>query len=185
MITLNLLSPQRKEALRFRILYAVIERLMIMLVAATLVTTAVMTVVKIELTRTLSDVLSRQVLSKEYVSANNDTGRLNRAVDSIARTQLQTASMARLVEEVAKRTPAGAAVENLDFDVKSRSLRLSGKASTRDVLLAYSEALRASPMFETVDLPLSNLFQRTEISFQINMLVRIEELRKYPVAPKP
>jgi Tfp pilus assembly protein PilN len=184
MIALNLLSPGQKEALRARVIYAMIERLMIALVSSVLAPSILLLLIKIELTKGLGEVQTRQILSSEYVTVNNDIRQLNQQVGRVEALQRMAVSPSELLRDVATRTPPGVQVTGMDFDVKSRAMRLSGTAVDRDALLAYEEAFRASPFVETLQSPISNLFQKTDIAFQFTIVLDVDAMKKvYEAAP--
>ena len=184
MIALNLLSPDQKEALRARVIYAMIERLMIAFVTSTLLASILLLLVKIELTSALAGVQTRQILSSEYVTVNNDIRQLNQQIGRVEALQKMAVSPSELLRDVASRTPEGVQVTGLDFDVKTKSMRLNGTAAAREDLLAYEEAMRASPFVDDLKSPISNLFQKTDINFQFLIVLDVEAMKKvYEASP--
>lgn len=184
MITLNLLSPEKKAALAARIIYAMIERLMITLVISSLCVTIALLFVKAQLTWNLSNTQSRQILTNEYAATNSDTKRLNAAAAKLDAIERAVTPVPPLIEDVASRTKAGIRIERFDYDVASKTLRLTGVADTRADLLAYQEALRGSPYVKKADLPISELFDKTDLHFTIQAEIDGEALKK-TVEPKP
>lgn len=184
MISLNLLSPDQKEALRARVVYAMIERLMIAFVSSLLIASIVLLLIKIELTTNLSQVQTRQILSSEYVTVNNDIRLLNQQISRVETLQRMAVSPTELIRDVAARTPPGVRVTGMDFDVKTQSMRLNGTAAGRDDLLAYEETMRASPFVQSLQSPISNLFQRVDINFQFLIVLNVEAMKKvYETSP--
>lgn len=184
MISLNLLSPNQKEALRARVVYAMLERLMIAFVSTTLLASILLLLVKIELTKALGDVQTRQILSSEYITVNNDIRQLNQQITRVEAFQKLAISPSELLRDLATRTPEGVRVTGLDFDVKTESMRINGTAAGRDDLLKYEEAVRASPFVATLQSPISNLFQKTDISFQFLIVLNVDAMKKvYEPAP--
>jgi Tfp pilus assembly protein PilN len=184
MIALNLLSPEQKAALRARVIYAMIERLMIAFVSSLLIASIVLLLIRIELIQDLSQVMTRQILSSEYVTVNNDIRQLNQQIGRIETLQRMAASPSELLRDVAARTPQGVRVTGMDFDVKSQSMRLNGIAATRDDLLAYEETMRSSPFVKSLQSPISNLFQKTDINFQFMIVLNVDAMKKvYETAP--
>ncbi len=178
MIALNLLSPEQKNTLLARVIYAMIERLMIFFVALTLSLAIVLLLVKISLTQVLTVAISRQVLSSQYVGVNNETKRLNNIAIQVAKLQSAIVPIDSLIEDVASRTPPGITLDSLNYDVKSNAMGLSGRADTRGHLLDYEEALRGSPFVKSLDSPISNLFQKTDISFTLQAITDTDAVRK-------
>ncbi|HTK59777.1 MAG TPA: hypothetical protein VL283_01085 [Candidatus Baltobacteraceae bacterium] len=184
MIALNLLSPAQKQALRARVIYAMIERLMIAFVSSLLIASIVLLLVKIQLIQNLGQVQTRQILSAEYVTVNNDIRQLNQQIGRIETLQKMAVSPSELLRDVVNRTPPGVRISGMDFDVKTQSMRLNGVASGREDLLAYEESMRASPFVKSLQSPISNLFQKTDINFQFMIVLNVDAMRKaYETAP--
>lgn len=185
MIALNLLSPAQKSALRARIIYAMLERFMIMLVMATLAASTLLLLVKIQLTQNLGQVVARQILSTEYVSVNHDIKELNRLIARVLAVQAQAASPSTLIRDLAGRTPPGIMITGFDAELRTQSLKLSGIAREREALLAFVEALKGSPYVQKVESPISNLFQKRDINFQLQVVLDVAALKQAlePAAP--
>lgn len=176
MITLNLLSPTQKEALRARVIFAMTERLMIVLISVMLLGCIFLLLLKIELTKTLAEVQARQVLTSDYARANNDIRSLNRQVVRVEALQKLALSPSSLFRDLAIRTPQGVAITSLDLDMKSGSMRLNGIAARRDGLLAFEAALKQSPYVKSLESPISNLFQKNAINFHFDIILDVAAL---------
>jgi len=184
MITLNLLSPAQKEALRSRVVFAMLERLMISMVGVMLVASILLLLIKIELIKNLAEVQTRQVLTADYAKANNDIRLLNQQITRIDALQKMAISPSSLLRDLAARAPAGITVSSLDFDVKSGSMRLNGAAARREDLLAFETAMKQSPFVKSLESPISNLFQKTDISFHFDIILNVAALHA-PFEPAP
>jgi len=58
-----------------------------------------------------------------------------------------------------------------DLATKDYNILLVGKADDRDALMSYKEKLASESCFTDVNLPLSNLVSKENISFQMNMKI--------------
>ena len=177
MIALNLLSPAQKESLRLRVLFAMIERLMIALAAAVLLFAILLQVLRVRLTHAYSNVVSRQLLSTEYVSVNNEIKRLNETIGRIERIQREVVPASNLLIDVAGRVPPEVQIANLTFETRTQSLRMSGQAKTRAALLTFEESLRKSPFIKTLESPISNLFEKQNINFSFQAILEVNALK--------
>lgn len=184
MITLNLLSPAQKEALRGRVIFAMIERLMILILTATLAGSALLLLIKMELINGLGGVQVRQVLTTDYAKANNDIHALNQQASRIEALQKLALSPSSMMRDLAARTPPGVSVTGFDFDVKTSSMRLNGVAARREDLLAFETSMKASPYVANLESPISNLFQKTDISFHFDVTLNVDALHA-PFEPSP
>lgn len=178
MIALNLLSPNQKEALRTRIIYAMIERLMIAFVASMLLSSIILLFIKIELIQVLSQVQTRQILSSEYVTVNNDIRLLTQQITRIESLQRMAFSPSSLILEIGSRTPSGVGLTGLDMDIKTKSMRINGISVDRENLLKFEESLRSMDFVTSLESPISNLFQKSDINFQFTIILDAEALKK-------
>lgn len=184
MIRLNLLSPAQKAALRTRVLYALIERLMISLVSFALLSGFLLAFVKFQLADNLKEIQSRQILTAEYVTVNDSVRALDQQLGRVEALQKLAISPSTLIHDIAERTPPGVAVTALSFDVAGGKMDLNGVAVTREALLAYESALRQSPFIAQLDSPISNLFRKTDANFQFAIRLNVEALKNaYGIAP--
>ncbi|WKZ29564.1 MAG: PilN domain-containing protein [Patescibacteria group bacterium] len=177
MITLNLLPPPLKAALRRRAIYAALEQVMIAAFGLLLTACVLLLLVRIRLLRVLNDVQGRQILSAEYLSVNKDIRALNAQIGRIELLQKMQISPTALLLDIGQRTPEGVRLSSIDFDVSSESLRLSGRAQRREDLLAYESAIKASPFVKSLDSPISNLFQKSDINFQFKIVLNVQALK--------
>lgn len=176
MIALNLLSPQQKKALRSRMIYALIERVSIVGVTATLLATIAVLQIRIELIKNLQSVQARQLLTANYMRANKDIAGLNAQIARVETLQKLAISPGSLLLDITGRTPPGVGIANLDFDVASGSMRIAGTAAQREDLLAFEEALKKSPFVKKLTSPISNLFEKTDISFSFDIALETAAL---------
>jgi Tfp pilus assembly protein PilN len=78
--------------------------------------------------------------------------------------------------ELSNIMPAGLYLEKLS--TKDYLMTISGKAKTRNDLLAFQEKLKESPCFANTDVPLSNLVSRENVEFEINLEINKDCLKK-------
>lgn len=177
MIALNLLSPSEKKGLLIRVQHSIIERLMFMLIASTLAASLLVTLVKAELAKDLAGVISRQVLSKEYSDVNESTRQMNETIARVEALQKLAYPVSAVIEAVAKDAPAGVTVTGLDLDARTGEMRITGGATDREALLAYEQTIRALPIVKGFDSPISNLFQKQNITFQFHVTIDDDKVR--------
>ncbi len=184
MNVLNLLSPSQKEALRMRVIYAMLERLMVTLVFFAFLSGVLLILAKIQLSKNLADIESRQILTAEYLTVNDDVKALDQQIARVETLQRMAISPSALVRDIAERTPEGIAIASLGFDVTNSKLDLTGIAAKREDLLAYEGLLRKSPFIKQLDSPISNLLRKTDVNFQFAIQLNVEVMRKaYEPAP--
>ena len=184
MIRLNLLSPAQKDALRLRVLYALIERLIVTLVFFAFLSGILLILTKIQLSKNLTEIESRQILTAEYVSVNDNVKALEQQIARIESLQRMATSPSSLIRDIAERTPAGIAIASLRFDIPSASLEMTGVAARRDDLLSYETTLKESPFIKQLDSPISNLLRKTDVDFQFTIHLDAEAMKSaYEISP--
>lgn len=84
-------------------------------------------------------------------------------------------SFSWLLSEIEGALPGGVRVQKLV--TKEYQVLLSGTADTREAFLQMEAALKRDGCFTQFNAPLSNLFTETDVSFQIDFMVKEECLR--------
>jgi Tfp pilus assembly protein PilN len=78
-------------------------------------------------------------------------------------------------QEISGKMTEGIRIESLA--TKDYKVLLAGKASSRDELISFKDDLSASACFDLVDLPISNLVSKNDVSFQIDIKVKEDCLK--------
>lgn len=184
MIGLNLLSPAQKDALRMRVLYALIERLMITLVFFTFLSGFLLILTKIQLSKNLTEIESRQILTAEYLTVNDSVKALEQQIARIETLQHMAISPSSLLRDIGERTPEGIAITSLRFDIPASILEVTGVAAKRDDLLSYEASLKKSPFVKQLDSPISNLLRKTDVDFQFAIKLNADAMKEaYETTP--
>ena len=63
-------------------------------------------------------------------------------------------------------------------------MRVNGVAARREDLLAFETAMKQSPYVKSLESPISNLFQRTDISFHFDIVLNTVGMHA-PFEPAP
>jgi Tfp pilus assembly protein PilN len=184
MISLNLLSPQQKEALKTLVFCVLVERFTAGVVVLAGVLTIALISVKIGLADQLHVIEARQLLSSEYSSTNQDTRNINAIAARVDKIQGASIALSPVIQDLLSRVPDGVQVSVLSLEAESLGFSVSGVAATRDELLAFETALRGSPYLTKVDNPLNNLFEKTDAHFTMTAALQLSATGTQ-VAPKP
>ena len=67
--------------------------------------------------------------------------------------------------------PSGIALHSLEGTAENRTVVISGTADDRSQLLAWRDALQSLDLVESIDLPLENLLEKNNISFQLTIIL--------------
>lgn len=74
--------------------------------------------------------------------------------------------------ELTNALPSGVVLSRITIDSSTKAATITGSATTRAELLALGEQLRAIDWISTVDIPISQLTEQTDISFTIRITLR-------------
>lgn len=114
---------------------------------------------------------SNRMLASENATGNEEV--LAHAAEqvSLMKEYLRPPSVATALSALTSRIPAGIVVSNVSVTPGTGgtdSVSLSGSAKTRDNLLSFADALRASSSLSGVSVPLSQLAGETDIKFTLS-----------------
>jgi len=80
-----------------------------------------------------------------------------------------------VLDELASAIPPGITVSSAKIDRANQAIELQGLAHTRDDLLALKTELDDSDMFDEINLPISNILQKDNITFAITAKLIIND----------
>ncbi len=70
--------------------------------------------------------------------------------------------------------PQDIKITGITLDINDFSINIPGTAKTRDALIAYEARLAALPWVEKTYLPTSQLLQKNDVTFQIQLTIKME-----------
>jgi hypothetical protein len=80
------------------------------------------------------------------------------------------------VEKIARRTVVLDSIAFTSEEAPVESIQLSGEAPSRSLLVQFRDDLEESPLFKSVELPLSNLAKDKDVPFNITIIISNENL---------
>jgi hypothetical protein len=118
-------------------------------------------------------------LTDNLVSASNYNASVNKNIKQINRILNQT----RLAQseyflwspfliDFTNDVPNGVVLTGAFFDAKKKTINISGKAETRQDLLSFQDKLNSSPTLESVDIPLSQLTEKENVTFSLTAKIK-------------
>jgi Tfp pilus assembly protein PilN len=179
-IFLNLLPPERKESL-VNVFYAKTFLARLIIVAGLFLLAD--TVLGVYYFRSLqhdknalAQAGANNTSAQEEYRAYQDTFEtINQKTRSTDGYLTLHTSFSWLLAEIENALPGGVRIQKLV--TKEYQVLLSGTADTREAFLQMEAALKQDSCFTQFNAPLSNLFTETNVSFQIDFMVKEECLR--------
>lgn len=106
-------------------------------------------------------------ISREADEAVNNVLALNKLINklsSVPKLPLMGETLDKLFEDKIE----GISFESIDY-TNQKVITIAGRASTREILLAFTRKLNQDSYFSNVSSPISNLIKSTDINFQITL----------------
>lgn len=113
-----------------------------------------------------SDSSQRYAFYDEQIQKiNGQTGQLNLAGEKY---RILTARFWSIINSV----PQDIKISNIILDINDTTMNIPGVAQTRDALIAYDKYLLTLPWVEKTSLPKSQLLQKENVPFQIQITIK-------------
>ncbi|NQU84013.1 MAG: hypothetical protein HQ536_04870 [Parcubacteria group bacterium] len=175
MITLNLLSPQKKKETEENILYASIKNILAIFLIFIIFVSVILLGSKLILSRNFEKVIEQTTLIvKEYGGVNRNIKEINDKLINISKSQEEFIEWSSNLLQTAKLVPENIEISAIVLRKGSSQTLLKGYAKTRGELLILKTNLEESELFEKVELPFSNLLKREDIDFEFQLTLSEE-----------
>ncbi|MEK9152242.1 MAG: PilN domain-containing protein [Patescibacteria group bacterium] len=172
-ISLNLLPPQKKDALRQGFLLAYVQTMVFLFFLVAVMVAAVLIPVRIMLKADYDDIVRQTSPEKdEFAAALAEIRDINAFLKRIDGLQTSSVPWSATLRSLTDLAPAGVHLETLAVGAHS-AITLSGTAETRDDLLTFEERLKSAPFLSKVESPLSNILQKKNVKFEIQVTYRV------------
>lgn len=111
-------------------------------------------------------------VSPEVIMLENRAKSLNEEILIASNIVKAMPDWSNTVDEIRSRVTTGIVVNNFSVSKPSEPIKLSGVAKTRSNLNDFKKSLEESPMFITLDIPLSNLGKKEDIPFTASVMLK-------------
>jgi len=169
-IYLNLLPPHKKKALqKVRILaFFQTVSLVVLLVAASIISTLIL--VRGQLQASYHDLQQRSTTAsaEEATDIISDIKQTNLYLQEIDAASKLFVPWSEAVRNIAALIPPNTRLEKMEIDSTGK-VRLLGIAATREGALELLQRLNETPYLTDIVSPLSNILQKENVNFDINM----------------
>jgi len=108
---------------------------------------------------------------------NNPVETLARARNVLAllQAQLYKKQYSTITTEAFDTRPSGITISSVVFDRTARTYVIQGLADNRDALVEFSRRLEASPRFEKISLPISDLARSNDLNFRLTLTLALPD----------
>lgn len=164
---LNLLPPEKKKALRQGLMLAFALSMTLVVFLVALSVTATIVSVRVLLANNYATLKAPVSGQDDYTDSATSIKQINTYVHRVEGYMNRSSGWTDRLIELSEVVPTGVVIDNMTFS--GGKLIVRGYAVTRDDLLVYTERLSKMPFVSHIDSPLSNLLQKRDVRFELDM----------------
>lgn len=168
-VTLNLLPPANKAALRTGFVFAYVQSILIIVMVMALLAAGTLAAMRMQVQGVYEDFTARSTTSsREFDTMIEETKAINGYLTRMEAMRMSTTSWSTVLRTVTELTPSGIRISGIRAGATG-IVSVTGTAATREDVLAMRDSLEVSPLFEKVQSPLSNILQQRDVKFDFEM----------------
>jgi len=176
MITLNLAPPDKKKELRLALLHVMIKNLIILVLFITVVSAIILLAAKATLQNQFNEIVDQTTLTTRNSNVfDREIKSFNNLIDDIRKIQVEHIPWTVFFAELSSLIPANVVLHSLIMN--GDNIEMSGFAGTRQDLLNFQSNIENSSFFVSINVPLENLLQRIDITFNIKGKINPNQIR--------
>ncbi len=177
MITLNLISPQKKQELRLTQVYLAIKNLIILILFLATIIAIILLITKVILQNYFNEVVSDTTLTTKYANIfSEDIKKFNQQIKLVDKIQQKYIPWPNFFINFTKLMPDDIGIDSLT--INENKILITGLAKTRAKLLELEDNLKKSDLFLEVTVPLENLLRKENISFNIKADLNLNNFKQ-------
>jgi Tfp pilus assembly protein PilN len=177
MITLNLISEQKKKEIKIKHLHLLLKKIDLVVIIFVCLIAIMILVAKILLQNTFNTTINQTTLiTKNAQGSTLKVRDINNKITAVDQVQADFVVWTKLLDQLATSTPDGIIYTYIKADT-DKNIRIAGVAKTRDALIALKSAFETIAMFDKFDFPLSNILQKEDIHFEIITKIKVDSLK--------
>ena len=178
MINLNIISRELKKEINTKAIYLSYKNLLaIIFITLTFYASAYLVcllVLQIHFVETVKDT---SLIPRGGENYSTQVRQLNNAITNIESIQSEYTNWSYLLESIHKLSGQNITINNISVNKNNKEITLCGIAATRDSLLQLKERLEDLNYFTEINLPIKNLLEKENISFDINSSFKTYEFK--------
>lgn len=183
MIRLNLISPDYKKMIKVKRILSDIQNLFLYIVLVVIAAAIILIVARQILEDNFLQIVGQTSLISRSPAENKINIEINKKIELAQKTQEDYIAWSRFIINFSKLVPDNVLISSLIVNPNENrtewQINLSGIAANRDDFLTFKEnLLEAKELFneKEINIPITNLFQKENIQFNINIKIKKEIL---------
>jgi Tfp pilus assembly protein PilN len=168
-ITLNLLPPKNKAALRSGFIFAYAQSMLLIVFFLTAIASSTLLGVRLLLKGQYEDLAQRSTsTSDEYQSMTGEIKTINDYLKRMDAVGNRFVPWSPVLATITQLVPPGIQIDVLKLS-KGGKIQMTGLASDRANVLLLRERLTEAGLFKDISSPLSNILQQKNVRFDFEM----------------
>lgn len=169
-LVLNLLPQEKKRETKFIVALALTKDTILRLAIIIFFLLFFLMLINLTLDEQLSTLeTSSSLVNKGYANYNFEVAEINKKISSINVAGKKIKVLTPRLLELMEKTPNNISLNELHLDIQTVDFNLPGTAKTRDNLLSFQDILNNMSWITETSLPKSQLFQKDDLPFQIQL----------------
>jgi len=168
MLKLNIISAELKKEIKLIIIYKFLKRLSFLIFSVLLIYSVAFQASRLILKKYSNDDINKKTVntknSDEYIQKVKD---INEKINDVTTVQADSVNWSTFIKNFSGIVSNDISINQFSIDKKSSTLTISGTAITRDSLLGLESSLEKMTYLKEVNLPISDLLKKDNISFTI------------------
>jgi hypothetical protein len=174
MLILNLASPEVKKEMKQKQIYILITKICFSLITATVLISIYLLFGQFVINYYYNKSIEEStLLASSYQGYGTRAENLKSELDHINEIQNDFTVFSKVFEELMTMTSNNIKFSSIQISKEDNIIHFLGIASTRQGLLDFKESLEQSDNFDEVNLPIANILEKTNISFDISAKLEI------------
>lgn len=169
-IYLNLLSPEKKQALKTAFAMSFVQSLTLYVAVVIIFIAGTLLSLQFILQGVVTEIREYSTASfEEYESMTRQMREINDFIRRTDRIHNRYIDWSAVLDTLSHTAPEGVRFEAISV-AADNTIRVEGTAALRDDVLLMKQRLEELPQFTQVSSPLSNILQRENLKFEFKML---------------
>jgi len=167
MLKLNILSPELKNDIKLKNIYAILKKSLFFIFLSTTIYAVVLVVSNFYLKNHYSIIsLEYNQIKEKNNDIDNEIIQINKQIDQIQKIQESKVNWLKLIEHISKNSSNDIKYNRIAMS-KSSGLILVGNSRTRESLLQLKNYLESTSFLTEINFPIQNLLEKENINFEI------------------
>lgn len=187
MLKLNLISPEYKKNIKMKQILHDVKNLSLYVTLIVVVSATILLIARLILEDNFAETIGQTSLISRNPAENKTNIEINKKIELAKQVQSDYIAWSRLIINFSKLVPNGVEISSFNVNpcpkIDEWTINIVGKAANRNDFLTFKEnLLKAKDLFQKeIDIPITNLFEKENINFNININIKKEVLTNLPL----